>query len=195
MCKLLSVCELLSATLYYFPRFFLWFFIVASFQGMLLFLCYYLFLNDVYFWTCLLFCKILCFSLNVHIILRMFLLWYLCCCYSQITMLFSEFCSSAGCFSLSEYLSFSECCCFFLNVFVIVWKFTLFAKGKCYSPVVVLLLILMLLFEFLCYCKVFVFFKCACFYRQVNMLARQWCVLLTYGTYGSKRRRSPATLP
>lgn len=125
------------------------------------FLCYFtsdvvmlrllLFLNDVYFWMCLLFCKILCYSLKVYIILRMFLSLCLCC-YSRITMLFSEFCSSPGCFSLSDYFCHSlNVVVYLLNVSVIRWKFMLFANGKCYSPVVVLLWNFMLVFECLCY--------------------------------------------
>jgi len=89
---------------------------------------------------CLLFCKTLCYSLNVYIILRMFLLRYLCCCYSRITMLFSQFCSSSGCFSLSDYFCYSpNIVVYLLNVSVIRLKFMLFTKGKCYSPFVVLL--------------------------------------------------------
>jgi hypothetical protein len=155
-----------------------------------------LFLNDVYFWMCLLFCKILCYSLNVYIILRMFLLWYLCC-YSRITMLFSEFCPSSGCFSLSDYFCHSpNVVVYLLNVSVILWKFMLFANGKCYSPVVVLLGIFMLVFEFLCYSlKFFSSLNVYVIFRQVNRLAQQWCVWLTYGIRGSKPLRSPATLP
>jgi hypothetical protein len=81
---------------------------------------------------------------------------------------------------------------YLLSVSVIRWKFMLFANGKCYSPVVVLLWIFMSVFEFLCYSLKFLpSLNVYVIFRQVNRMAQQWCVWLTYG----KPLQTPATQP